>query len=59
MNVIITTFTNPFSFFCLAAEEGKNVDFLERPVVTGNVCNNRMELSDVTHGQVGVLHISL
>lgn len=50
MNVTVTTFTNPWSFFCIAEEDGKNFDLI--PVEPQNVMSSRIELSDVSHGQV-------
>ncbi|KAL0849003.1 hypothetical protein ABMA28_013380 [Loxostege sticticalis] len=49
MNVTVTTFTNPWSFFCIAEEDGKNIDLI--PVEPQNVMSSRIELSDVSHGQ--------
>ncbi|XP_031763830.2 uncharacterized protein LOC113516727 isoform X2 [Galleria mellonella] len=50
MNIIITTFNNPFSFFCLAENDSKNITSLQYKV-TGNALINKSQVVDASHGQ--------
>lgn len=58
MNIIITNFTNPFSFFCLLEEKGKHVDIIDLES-NRSTFNNNIDNMKVTHGQVSILLVYL
>ncbi|XP_063838906.1 uncharacterized protein LOC135087969 [Ostrinia nubilalis] len=47
MNVTVTTFINPWSFFCIKEEDKKSNDLFENPVETQHVNGSLTGLSDV------------
>jgi hypothetical protein len=51
MDVKITTFKNPFSFFCIAQEDSKNIDEVVEST-NSFATSNKIEATDVAHGQV-------
>ncbi|KAM3962797.1 LOW QUALITY PROTEIN: uncharacterized protein ACR2FA_003180 [Aphomia sociella] len=51
MNIVITTFDNPFSFFCLVESDNKEITSLQYKVDTGNAFHNKPQMSDSNHGQ--------
>ncbi|KAL4715102.1 hypothetical protein ACJJTC_012149 [Scirpophaga incertulas] len=51
MNIIITTFKNPFCFYCLAEEDAKDIEFVEESVETSKLMSSKIDVVDVTHGQ--------
>ncbi|CAG9784573.1 unnamed protein product [Diatraea saccharalis] len=52
MNIVITTFKDPFSFFCLSEQNGKDIDFIENCVEPSNFpYSSKIEVADVCHGQ--------
>lgn len=52
MNVNITTFTNPFSFFCQIKNDGECLKVLETNDDQNNYRYRKSEISDFYHGQV-------
>lgn len=54
MNIKITTFSNPFSFFCKLEDDTKETSLMENKVDYAYQTHHKKEVTDVKHGQVSI-----
>lgn len=58
MNIKITSFTNPFSFFCVNEDYSNHIRLNlvdNNPSEVSNIISNKNKLIDANHGQVSNL----